>query len=202
MTSTYPRPFFPFFTVPPFRAPGAPKRSSIELALPVAVPGRDGGADEGAASPGVAGADVAVPAPLAAAAMPAMPAAAVSGGDSEFTSVDFCSGLAADTTPGAAAAAAATAVEGTAVAAGDPTRRGEDAPGSPALRYGAVGMRGSGGVADGTGGAGPIGILPPGRGAALTLRDSGPRGGGAVGFAALAASAPAFLFTHFLRSGS
>lgn len=44
MTSTYPRPFFLLFTVPPLRAVGAPSRSSIELALlRDVVDGRGGG---------------------------------------------------------------------------------------------------------------------------------------------------------------
>lgn len=46
MTSTY-LPFFRPFTVLPFRAWGAPSRSSIELAWLRAVPGRDGGPEPG-----------------------------------------------------------------------------------------------------------------------------------------------------------
>lgn len=44
MTSTYPRPFFLLLTVPPLRAVGAPRRSSMELALlRDVVDGRGGG---------------------------------------------------------------------------------------------------------------------------------------------------------------
>lgn len=48
MTSTYPLPFLPFLTVPPFRGCGAPIRSSILLALLIPVAGLDGGAEGGA----------------------------------------------------------------------------------------------------------------------------------------------------------
>lgn len=47
ITSTYPLPFFPFLTVPPLRACGAPIRSSMLLALLMLVGGLDGGADGG-----------------------------------------------------------------------------------------------------------------------------------------------------------
>jgi hypothetical protein len=45
MTSTYPRPFLPFFPAAPFLPPavGGPSKSSIELALLILVPGRLGG---------------------------------------------------------------------------------------------------------------------------------------------------------------
>lgn len=48
ITSTYPLPFLPFLTVPPFRGCGAPIKSSILLALLIPVAGLDGGAEGGA----------------------------------------------------------------------------------------------------------------------------------------------------------
>lgn len=65
MTSMYPRPFFLPLTVPPFRAVGAPRRSSIELALlRDVVDGRGGGAciagPPAAGGPGVPAAVAAV----------------------------------------------------------------------------------------------------------------------------------------------
>lgn len=45
ITSTYPLPFFPLLTVPPFLACGSPIRSSILPAPLAAVGGLDGGAD-------------------------------------------------------------------------------------------------------------------------------------------------------------
>ena len=52
ITSTYPRPFFPFFA-PAFLPPalGGPRRSSIELALLMLVPGRLGGPAGGSVLP-------------------------------------------------------------------------------------------------------------------------------------------------------
>lgn len=47
ITSTYPLPFLPFLTVPPFRGCGAPIKSSILLALLIPVAGLDGGAEGG-----------------------------------------------------------------------------------------------------------------------------------------------------------
>lgn len=47
ITSTYPLPFFPFRTVPPFLACGAPIKSSMLLAPLWLVVGLDGGADGG-----------------------------------------------------------------------------------------------------------------------------------------------------------
>lgn len=47
ITSTYPLPFFPFLTVPPFLACGTPIRSSILLAPLIPVAGLDGGAEGG-----------------------------------------------------------------------------------------------------------------------------------------------------------
>ena len=55
MTSTYPLPFLLFLTVPPFRACGTPIKSSMVLALLIAVPGLDGGADGGANRPSPVG---------------------------------------------------------------------------------------------------------------------------------------------------
>lgn len=68
MTSTYPRPFFLLLTVPPLRAVGAPRRSSIELALlRDVVDGRGGGGC--IAGPGLG--------PLATPGVPAVGAAVV-----------------------------------------------------------------------------------------------------------------------------
>ena len=77
------------------------------------------------------------------------------------------------------------------------------AAGGPALNGADVMF--TGGVPAGTGGTGGASVLDLGGGppAALTARlPSGgpPFGGGGVGAAALAASAPAFLFTHFFSS--
>lgn len=47
ITSTYPLPFFPFLTVPPFLGCGTPIRSSILLAPLMPVAGLDGGAEGG-----------------------------------------------------------------------------------------------------------------------------------------------------------
>lgn len=55
MTSTYPLPFLPFFTVPPFLACGAPIKSSMLLAPLMPVVGLDGGADGGPEAEGTAG---------------------------------------------------------------------------------------------------------------------------------------------------
>ena len=47
ITSTYPLPFFPFLTVPPFLACGIPIKSSMLLAPLIPVAGLDGGAEGG-----------------------------------------------------------------------------------------------------------------------------------------------------------
>ena len=49
ITSTYPRPFFAFFTVPPFLACGTPIKSSIPIAPLCPVAGLEGGPDGGPA---------------------------------------------------------------------------------------------------------------------------------------------------------
>lgn len=55
ITSTYPLPFFLLLTVPPLRAVGAPRRSSIELALLREVVDGRGGAACGVGPPGPGG---------------------------------------------------------------------------------------------------------------------------------------------------
>ena len=137
-------------------------RSSIELAVLMAVPGRDGGAD-----------------------------------------VDACAGSTGGASSGGAAVSVAlmSAAGAAAPGAGDSARTGvEDRDAAPNWAIG--GIFGSGGVEDCNGGCTPMGTRPPGRGAALELREGGPLGGGGDGAAMEVASAPAFLLTHFFRLGS
>ena len=165
--------------MPPFRAAGAPIKSSILLATLIPVAGRDGGADGG-------------PVPAAEAGL----------------KPPLSLGLAADSSRvgdrlsvgGDATALEPSAPEVVGLAA--PLRLGLAVRLGPCDGGALPGLSVPPSAAPMDMGIGG-GLLRGGKApAALTALLGGPLGGGGVGAAAAGASAPAFLLTHFLRSAS